>query len=79
MTSEKNGYMHSCNCVGPRNGEPLCPCRMRGVVVKDGRYVMPERDLGPVSRVEGARFDKLLSDMGGLIGVGKALVKRHAV
>lgn len=37
-----------CNCIGPQNGEPLCPCRMRGVVVKNGRYVMPEQDLGPV-------------------------------
>lgn len=21
--------VHACNCVGPRNGEPLCPCMMR--------------------------------------------------
>jgi hypothetical protein len=28
-----------CFCVGPQNGEPLCPCRMRHVQVKDGRYV----------------------------------------
>jgi hypothetical protein len=40
---------HSCNCIGPRNGEPLCPCAMRGVEIKDGRYVMPARDLGPVT------------------------------
>ncbi len=40
---------HACNCIGPRNGEPLCPCAMRGVVVRDGRYVLPERDLGPVA------------------------------
>lgn len=39
---------HSCGRVGPQNGEPLCPCKMRGVVIKDGRYVLPERDLGPV-------------------------------
>ena len=36
-----------CNCIGPQNGQPLCPCMMRGVRVKNGRYVMPERDLGP--------------------------------
>ncbi len=21
--------MHACNCVGPQNGDPLCPCMMR--------------------------------------------------
>lgn len=36
-----------CNCVGPQNGEPLCRCQMAKVTIKDGRYVMPERDLGP--------------------------------
>jgi hypothetical protein len=20
---------HACFCIGPQNGEPLCPCRMR--------------------------------------------------
>lgn len=38
----------ACNCVGPQDGQPLCPCRMRGVEIEDGRYVMPARDLGPV-------------------------------
>ncbi len=38
-----------CGCIGPQNGEPLCPCRMRGVFQRDGRWIMPERDLGPVS------------------------------
>ena len=38
-----------CNCIGPQNGQPLCPCAMRGVVVKDGRYVRPEQDLGPAT------------------------------
>jgi hypothetical protein len=22
-----------CNCIGPQNGQPLCPCQMRGVEV----------------------------------------------
>lgn len=45
----KGGEMvSSCNCVGPKNGQPLCPCRMRGVIERDGRYILPERDLGPV-------------------------------
>lgn len=38
---------HVCGCVGPQNGQPLCPCRMRGVQVINGRYV-EVRDLGPV-------------------------------
>lgn len=67
---------HSCGCVGPRDGQPLCPCRMRGVIERDGRYIMPEQDLGPVSRVEGARFRRLLADMDGLTAIGKALLSR---
>lgn len=39
--------MSACNCIGPRNGEPLCPCMMRGAVQRDGRWVR-EDDLGPV-------------------------------
>jgi hypothetical protein len=38
----------ACNCIGPQRGEPFCPCVMRGVTVKNGRYVIPERDVGPV-------------------------------
>lgn len=40
--------LRQCMCVGPQNGQPLCPCRMREVVVKNGRYVRPEQDLGAV-------------------------------
>lgn len=41
-------FTHNCNCMGPQNGEPVCPCQMRSVKIIDGRYVMI-RDLGPVS------------------------------
>lgn len=37
---------HSCNCIGPQNGQPVCPCRMRGVEIENGRYI-ERRDLGP--------------------------------
>lgn len=40
---------HSCGCIGPQNGKPLCPCRMRSVQVKDGRYV-EVIDHGPVEK-----------------------------
>ena len=39
---------HACNCIGPQNGEPLCPCQMRSVEIVNGRYVRTD-DLGPVS------------------------------
>lgn len=39
---------HACNCVGPQPGKPRCPCMMRGIIERDGRWVEPERDLGPV-------------------------------
>ena len=38
---------HSCNCIGPQDGKPLCPCQMRGVEIKNGRYVKTI-DYGPV-------------------------------
>ena len=41
--------MEACACMGPQNGQPLCPCAMRGVIVRDGRYIVPERDLGPAA------------------------------
>lgn len=28
----------SCACMGPQNGEPLCPCRMREARAHDVRY-----------------------------------------
>ena len=39
---------HACCCVGPQNGDPLCPCQMRSVKIVDGRYIKTQ-DLGPVS------------------------------
>ncbi|MFN3833408.1 MAG: hypothetical protein ACK4SQ_14375 [Allorhizobium sp.] len=52
--------VHACNCIGPQNGQPVCPCRMRGVSIEDGRYV-ERRDLGPAhgqknNRVAGIRL-----------------------
>lgn len=41
-----------CDCIGPQNGQPLCPCQMKGVTVKDGRYVLV-RDLGPAPARQG--------------------------
>lgn len=38
-----------CNCTGPQNGEPVCPCAMRSVKIKNGRYVQ-EHDLGPAPK-----------------------------
>ena len=43
-----------CCCVGPQNREPLCPCKMRGVIKRNGRYIQPEVDLGPI--MDGVRL-----------------------
>lgn len=40
----------ACNCIGPQNGEPVCPCMMRSVRIVNGRYVRVERDLGPAPK-----------------------------
>lgn len=45
--------VRACNCVGPQNGQPKCPCAMQGVIIRDGRYIQPEQDLGPVKGEDG--------------------------
>ena len=39
-----------CSCIGPQNGEPLCPCAMlaRKVYKKNGHWIQPEVDLGEI-------------------------------
>jgi hypothetical protein len=46
--------MHACNCIGPQRGEPKCPCMMRGVIVRNGRYIQAEVDLGPAPTASGS-------------------------
>ena len=40
----------ACGCMGPQNGETLCPCMMRAQQIHkhNGRWVRPAQDLGPV-------------------------------
>ena len=62
--------MRACYCIGPQNGQPLCPCQMRNVVVREGRYKRVI-DLGPVQHrpepeileQEIARLEKRLKDL----------------
>jgi hypothetical protein len=42
-----------CNCVGPQLGQPVCPCQMRNVIIRDGRYIRVEQDLGPAPAKKG--------------------------
>jgi len=37
--------VNSCNCVGPQNGLPRCPCAMCGVILRNGRWIQKEVDL----------------------------------
>ena len=39
--------VNACNCRGPQDGDPVCPCMMAGVQIVNGRYVKTQ-DLGPV-------------------------------
>ena len=48
---EGNHEIRACNCIGAQNGAPVCPCRMEGVTVENGRYV-ERRDLGPVTNTK---------------------------
>lgn len=50
-TTQQGTVGWSCNCVGPRPGEPVCPCKMVNVIERNGRWVRKEQDLGPVTPV----------------------------
>lgn len=41
--------MNPCNCIGPQNGQPRCPCQMRGIEKRNGRWIQREVDLGPAA------------------------------
>lgn len=51
IASLASAASHACNCIGPQNGQPLCPCRMREVRIVDGRYVKTT-DLGPAPNAD---------------------------
>ena len=57
FANASTGPYHSCNCVGPRNGQPLCPCMMRSVSIENGRYVQ-KIDHGPVQEPKLDEFQK---------------------
>ncbi len=40
---KKAGLSAACYCMGPRDGEPLCPCQMRlqGIFERDGQWIRP--------------------------------------
>ena len=63
-----DGYIpaRECCCIGPQNGEPLCPCQMQGLVEVDGNWVRPAEIVAPVvkqaiKRVDCANCDKSTS------------------
>lgn len=39
--------VEACFCVGPQNGDPVCPCRMRHLKPVNGRWI-EEIDHGPI-------------------------------
>ena len=52
--------VHACNCIGPQNGEPKCPCMMKDVAVRDGRYIQREQDLGPAPFLKNMAADEAM-------------------
>lgn len=43
----------NCNCVGPQNGDPVCPCLMkeRRVKLEPTELLDPDRDLDTMETV----------------------------
>ena len=65
-------FSSACNWIGPQDSQPCCPCAMRDVVVKDGRYVRIQ-DLGPALPAKTLR-ERLVN-----AGTGKTLRQRLTV
>lgn len=57
-----------CGCIGPQNGEPVCPCQMRSVIIENGRYVL-RRDLGPAASRAPARLPTPAEEAAERLGV----------
>lgn len=53
----RSGHLTPCGCIGPQNGQPLCPCAMKSLVVKGGRYVQII-DHGPAPKVGSFQTEK---------------------
>lgn len=50
-----------CSCIGPQNGQPVCPCQMAYVDIINGRYVKRVVDLGPVpTKREMSLYEQIL-------------------
>jgi hypothetical protein len=69
-----SGTAHACNCIGPQNGQPLCPCQMSSVHVRDGRFVQ-ERDLGPAEVFPKIDIERIFAQQNARTEI-KALRKR---
>lgn len=55
--------LKTCCCIGPQNGEPRCPCEMKNVIIRNGRWIQPEVDLGPISPATATKENFLKSDI----------------
>lgn len=69
---DQGSNVHACNCIGPQNGQPLCPCAMRSVKIVNGRYVQVN-DLGPAPNPSRA-FTTEYSEFNRLMGEDKGSV-----
>lgn len=43
IATDTDNTLQPCNCIGPQNGDPACPCAMRGMKTRtpDKREPMP--------------------------------------
>lgn len=50
----------ACNCMGPQNGEPFCPCMMNrlGIFKRDGKWIEPEKIVGIVAEKPSMPFSQ---------------------
>lgn len=46
----------ACACIGPQNGEPLCPCAMRRAAARGGVSEMMERVARAIGEQQSARM-----------------------
>ena len=58
VIASQTGGTFACNCIGPQNGEPVCPCRMPAYRIQKSKDDLWERVMNPHHEENRKRTDR---------------------
>ena len=50
--------LHACNCVGPQNGDPVCPCQMAAYSQRQAERAAWEREQLDIAKIYALHKEK---------------------